>query len=378
MAINLTENINHSGGGKIVSVAQSQGSWQSIATKATFDSAFLSSTTTKQNLANGQFFYVLDENQLYKLTVAGAGPFATYTLSSASFSGIDTSSFLTGDDTGSFVLNSQTGSFLLVSQTGSFLTTSSFNDITSSFILVSDFNDITSSLSTFVVYSASNATSASYIDPTFISASAAAAGFGVGGSNIDTSSFITSEQTSSFILVSQTSSFLLVSETGSFLTSNDTSSFIRISQTSSMFVSSSIIADTASYIDPTFISASAAAAGFGVGGSNIDTSSFVTNDQTSSFIRVSQTSSMSVATASYVDPIFISASAAASGFGAGGAGGIFTQNGSYYTTTNDLQITGSVTIGDGLLKFKEYSSLPSVEPGTIAYYNGTFWLGQDS
>ena len=84
MAINLTEDINHSGGGKIVSVAQSAGSWQSLATKATF-SNFTANTTTKQNLSTGQFFYVLDEGQLYRLTVAGVGPFATFTLNSASF-----------------------------------------------------------------------------------------------------------------------------------------------------------------------------------------------------------------------------------------------------------------------------------------------------
>jgi len=224
MAINLTEDINHSGGGKIVSVAQSAGSWQTIATKGDFDN-FTSDTTTKQNLTNGQFFDVLDESQLYKLTVAGFGPFATYTLGSASFGGGSTPD---GTVSGS----QQISDFGFVS-----------SDATSSFTLVSDFNDITSSLSTFVVYSASNATTASYISDTFISASAARSGFGTGGS---------------------------------------------------------------------------------------------------------------------------------------GVGGIFTQTGSFYSTTNDLEITGSVTIGDGLLKFKEYDSLPSVEGGTIAYYDGVFWLGQDN
>ena len=102
----------------------------------------------------------------------------------------------------------------------------------------------------------------------------------------------------------------LTAETSSYLTSADTASFIVASQTSSMNVLSAL---TASYL---------------IGGvGTIDTSSFVTNDQTSSFltsadtaslVRVDQTSSMSVATASYVDPTFISASAAAAGFGSGG------------------------------------------------------------
>jgi hypothetical protein len=64
---------------------------------------------------------------------------------------------------------------------------------------------------------------------------------------------------------------------------------------------------------------------------NSQTSSFVTNSQTGSFILNSQTSSMTVlsssfaTTASYIDPIFISASAVASGFGSGGGGGLTYQ-----------------------------------------------------
>ena len=248
MATTVTTDFLHSFDGKVAKVQQIAGAWQTLSTKADFDS-FTTNATTKQNLAAGMFFYVSDEDQLYKAKVTGVGPFATWSLDSASFSGIDTSSFLTSDDTGSFVLVSDTGSFLTSADTGSFLTfadTASFitSDDTGSFTLVSDFNDITSSLSTFVVYSASNATTASYIDPDFISASAAEAGFGSGG------------------------------------------------------------------------------------GSEV--------------------------------------------------GGIFIETGSFFATTNDLQITGSVTIGDGLLKFKEYDSLPSVEGGTIAYYDGVFWLGQDN
>ena len=346
MAINLTEDINHSGGGKIVSVAQSQGSWQSIATKATFDSTFLTDTTTKQNLANGQFFYVLDENQLYKLTVSGFGPFATYTLNSASFGeGIDTGSFLTADDTGSFVLVSQTGSFLLVSQTGSFLTTSSFNDATSSFTLVSDFNDITSSLSTFVVYSASNATTASYIDPTFISASAADAGFGAGGGgSIPDGTISGSQQITDFGFVSSsvdTSLFVLVSETGSFLTAEDTGSFILVSETSSMSVA------TASYIDPTFISASAAASGFGTGGSSIPNGTISGSQQITDFGFISSSTD-------------ISALNTFSGSIQEQVDALIAATGSYLDDTNTILVT---------------QSEPSVEAGGIYFDGNDFYLG---
>ncbi len=178
MAINLTEDINHSGGGKIVSVAQSAGSWQSLATKATF-SNFTANTTTKQNLSNGQFFYVLDEGQLYRLTVAGVGPFATFTLNSASFGDIDT---------GSFVTNNQTSSMSVAT--------------------------------------------ASYVSPTFISASAAAAGFGSGGgTTTDISAlntFTSSAQTSLTALNSATSSYALKTDISGAFTSVSSSISTRL------------------------------------------------------------------------------------------------------------------------------------------------------
>lgn len=59
------------------------------------------------------------------------------------------------------------------------------------------------------------------------------------------------------------------------LTSSFAPNYVLISQTSSLTVLSSSFASTASYIDPTFISASAAASGFGSGGGTvIDTIGF--------------------------------------------------------------------------------------------------------
>jgi len=88
----------------------------------------------------------------------------------------------------------------------------------------------------------------------------------------------------------------LISETGSFLTAADTSSFVLVSQTSSMSVA------TASYIDPTFISSSAAAAGFGSGGGGSTPAGTVSGSQQIAdlgYINQTQTSSMSVLSASY-------------------------------------------------------------------------------
>ena len=38
--------------------------------------------------------------------------------------------------------------------------------------------------------------------------------------------------------------------------------------------------------------------------------------------------------------------------------GLFQETGSFYSTTNNIQITGSLTVGDGLFKLKEYGVLP--------------------
>ena len=305
MAINLTEDINHSGGGKIVSVDQSAGSWQSLATKADFDN-FTSDTTTKQNLTNGQFFYVLDESQLYKLTVSGFGPFATYTLESASFGGggstpsgtisgsqqISDLGFLSSDDTGSFILVSQTSSMSVAT--------------------------------------------ASFISDTFISASAARSGFGVGGGSTDISAL------NIFTGSIQTEVDSLTAETGSYLTSADTSSFVLVSDTSSMSVA------TASYVSPTFISASAAASGFGAGGDSIPDGTISSSQQITDFGFVS----------SSVD---ISALNDFTGSIQTQVDSLIAATGSYLDDTNTILVT---------------QSEPTVAAGGIYFDGVDFYLGQ--
>jgi hypothetical protein len=60
-----------------------------------------------------------------------------------------------------------------------------------------------------------------------------------------------------------------------------------------------------------------------------------------------------------------------------GDGGIFTTTGSFKSTTNDLQVTGSFSVGDGLFKLKEFTTLPTVEAGAIAYSASVFYFGID-
>lgn len=118
--------------------------------------------------------------------------------------------------------------------------------------------------------------------------------------------------------------------------------------------------------------------------SSADTSSFTLvsdfNDITSSLSTFVVYSASNATTASYIDPTFISASAAASGFGTGGGsdvGGIFIETGSFFATTNDLQVTGSFTIVDGLFKLKEFENTPSAEAGAMYYSASNFYFGVD-
>jgi hypothetical protein len=220
-----------------------------------------------------------------------------------------------------------------------------------------------------------------------------------------------------------------------------TSSFILASQTSSMSVLS---AETASFISSTFISASAAASGFGVttdiSALNTFTGSIQTevnglNSVTSSFVTNSQTSSMSVLnaqTASFISslnynfitnlPNLISSSEQIALLGVGilsssaqiandisgaftslsssfqsritalevgGVSGIFALTGSFYSTTNNIQITGSLSVGSGSFKAFEVNSdgfvvlgdtsivnkdLNNAPEGTIAYSGSSFYL----
>ena len=138
-------------------------------------------------------------------------------------------------------------------------------------------------------------------------------------------------------------------------------------------------------------SASAAAAGFGSGGGSLTDISalniFTASIQT-------EVNSLTAATSSYLTSLpsgtisgssqitfvitdtYISASAALSGFGAGGSG-IFVQTGSVYSTTNNLQITGSLTLADGLLVFKEFTSAPIAVAGGIYYSASAFYFGTE-
>ena len=423
----------------------------------------------------------------------------------------ETSSYLTSADTSSFILASQTSSMSVLSAlTASFISDtfisasaarSGFGTSTLPSGVVSSSAQTIANLQGTGILSGSSSVpagtisgsqqitdlgfinqsqtssmsvaTASYVDPTFISASAAAAGFGTatlpsgvvsssaqiaveisgafaevsgglagrittlegtsGGDVTALNLFTSSIQTQVNNLTAETSSYLTSADTSSFVLNSQTASFIVVGQTSSMSVLNAV---TASYIDPTFISASAAASGFGSGGGASIPAGTISGSQQITdlgFVNQSQTSSMSVLsalTASFVGNLnydyitnlpnlissstqiallgagILSASAQIAGEisgaftslsssfasritaleGAGGGSGIFTLTGSFYSTTNNLQITGSLSVGSGSFKSFEVDSdgfvvlgdmdkdLNNAPVGTIAYSGSDFYL----
>ena len=323
MAITLNTDLEVSTG-KLSNIELLQGAWRTVDSASTMN-ALTGSAGEEAKLEVGQIFYVQSEDKLYKYRLVGSGFFATKEFQEFEFPSSGGGSTPAGTVSGSqqivdlgFVQNSQTSSFVLSSQTGSFLTSAD----TASFIVSSQ----TSSMSV---------ATASYVDPTFISASAAASGFGAGGST-PSGTISGSQQITDLGFINETQTGSMSVATASYALYAISASYEIITELSS---SHAVQADSASFISDTFISASAARSGFGVGGGTTDisalntftgsiqtqvdsltnaTSSYLTANDTSSFVLTNQTSSMSVATASYIDPTFISASAAASGFGSGG------------------------------------------------------------
>ena len=216
--------------------------------------------------------------------------------------------------------------------------------------------------------SASYAATASYISPTFISASAAAAGFG--GATVSASYALQAMSASVAIKADKINdsqgnfpggfSFYSGLPGGQpfYILGTSASDFYIYTRTE--FIAG--FATTASYISPTFISASAAASGFGTGGGAVGTGSVTINNNTDNNLVTATgtantfngensltfngsvlalTGALTVTggitgslqgtatTASYISPTFISASAAASGFGGATVSASYAATASY-------------------------------------------------
>jgi|TARA_B100000282_G_scaffold207600_1_gene152652 hypothetical protein len=65
------------------------------------------------------------------------------------------------------------------------------------------------------------------------------------------------------------------------------------------------------------------------------------------------------------------------GISGGGGSGIFATTGSVKSTTNNIEITGSLTLANGVLKLKEFATLPTAVAGGVAYSGSAFYVGVD-
>jgi len=142
-----------------------------------------------------------------------------------------------------------------------------------------------------------------------------------------------------------------------------------------------VFEDSMSFSEFTFAGGSTPA-GTISGSQQITDLGFITNDQTSSFVLVDNSSSffqsmsfddstnlLSIEGGNTIDLSPLTGSDGGSGTG------IFALTGSIYSTTNNIQVTGSFEVGGGLFKLTEYTTLPSVEAGAIAYSGSNFYFG---
>jgi len=246
MAIIFTEDLTRNQG-KLANADIIQGSWRTVGSKSDLN-ALTGSVSDRQTIEDGQLFWAKDEDKFYRYKVVQVGFSQTLSFEEFSFGGggsvpdgtisgsqqVTDLGFNSTADTGSFLTSADTGSFVLISSTSSM-----------------------------------SVATASYIDPTFISASAAESGFGAGGGeSTDISALNT------FTGSIQTEVDNLTNDTSSYLTSVPSGTVSGSGQITSV-------------INDTYISASAAASGFGSGGGSVGTLQQVTDQGNTTNVSMS-------------------------------------------------------------------------------------------
>lgn len=383
MAINISTDINVTTGGKLTDVGQIQGGWKSV-DSASDAYELTGSATTKGLLEDGQIFYVKSSEELLSVSITGNPPFQTYSFSSFTFPGSGGGS---GDITSVVAGDGLSGG----ASTG----------------------DATLTLDT----SSTHFTTA-------VSASAATAGFGSGGAANAFPHTGSAQITGSLRVdgritalgednVSTTQNNIVFPAKG-FGMSADGYQHIQFSKglgQLSLRGKSSI----------------GAGGSDGVGGVSIQnnggTKVFEYYDSGSSLQRIRMqtgvggtdlqveiTGALGITGFPNVSASLAEALSAGGGSGditsvtagdglSGGAStgdatltldtssthftnavnelGLFRATGSVYSTNNDLEVTGSLTIADGLLKLKEYTTTPSAVAGAIFYSASALYFGVD-
>ena len=142
--------------------------------------------------------------------------------------------------------------------------------------------------------------------------------------------------------------------------------------------------NTSSVHFTTAVSASAAASGFGATGGGMGTITGIfggdglggggsSGDQTL-FVRtgdglqiLSDRVTLNTSSQHFIDAVNELA----------GNASIFALTGSVYSTTNNIEVTGSLTVANGLFKLKEFTTTPTAEGGAMLYSASNFYFGID-
>jgi hypothetical protein len=259
--------------------------------------------------------------------------------------------------------------------------TAVFNIDNTNKVIISGSLVVTGGITGSLLGTASFATTASYINPTFISASAAASGFGSGGTTINTSSFATtgSNTFTGTQTITGSSNSLVIRTGASTAITQQTTDFGGGSAGSN--IGFGLAAATGNTHGTLTVRNTGGSSNGNLAiqsaGGNVAIGKTTFNAVLDVNGNVIITGSLNVSagitgslagtatTASYISPTFISASAAASGFGSGGGGGItsisagagITVNGGVgpvtsggVTIANTAGASGvtSITAGDGI------------------------------
>lgn len=143
-----------------------------------------------------------------------------------------------------------------------------------------------------------------------------------------------------------------------------------------------VFEDSMSFSEFTFTGGGSTPDGTISGSQQISDLGFITTAQTSSFVLVDDSSSffqsmsfdestnlLSIEGGNTIDLSPLTGSSGGSGTG------IFALTGSIYSTTNNIEVTGSFEVGGGLFKLTEFTTTPTAEEGAIFYSASNFYFG---
>jgi hypothetical protein len=344
--------------GSFTEITYVQGGWVTVASSSTMYSLY------HDRLKSGQIVYVQNQNQLYVTSKFVA-------FETPGYAGVDDSaSFATFQFPSSGSASVPSGTISSSAQIAAFGYLTSASAVAAGFGSGGGGSTDISSLNTFTASAQTSLTSLNSATSSYALKTNVSGAFTSVSSSLSTR--LTTLEGTSGGDVTALNLFTGSAQSNLNALNTATSSFILVSQTSSMSVLSAL---TASFIGnlnynfitnlPNLISSSAQIALLGAG--LLSSSAQIANQISGSF------TSLSASFAARLDSLNV-------------GGGIFQLTGSSYNTTNNIQITGSLSVGSGSFKSFEVNSdgfvvlgdmnkdLNTAPIGTVVYSGSSFYL----